>query len=817
MKCLKCGTMWPDTFEFCPTCGIPIVKTAVAGSVAATTIQGENVVSGVQIIERQEIHPPGPDPEAQRRAYLRVLARDANDLPWTRVAQEYANPEGGESLGLAEVYTHLDTTSLERVTCEEELRSLMLGMARGDVQRIPAQTMVDQEARLLVLGDPGSGKSTFVNYLSFVLAQAGLADDPGPWLSRLAPWRRGVLLPVRVELREFAAWLRGQRAAPDLLLRYLRHSLENSVLENFWPCFKSVLLDDDGALLVLLDGLDEVPTGERAALLRAVQIFADRYRRHRYVVTCRPYAYVGQPWRLQGFKEVTLAPFAEAQVDSFVGAWYRELARRGRLSAGEADDQARRLQAAVRRRDLWGMAQRPLLLTVMTLLHTFRGQLPEDRTELYADAVDLLLRRWEQRVGGEAGLLAQLAIPELKISDLEAGLYDVAFRAHSGSAGDQTTADIDEGDLRKWLAPYLGGDWNKAGDFITYIRERAGLLVRHKTEAYTFPHRTFQEFMAACHLVSLGDYPREAARRARSATNRWREVFILAGGHAGRTHRLGQAIAAVNDLCPASLADVETPQAEAYHQAQLAGETLLEIGLVGVGREPAGQAVLQRVRRWLAAALRADGVLSPRERAGAGDVLARLGDPRFRSDAWQLPGDALLGFVAVPAGPFVLGTRREEIPELVARFGGDRAWYEAETPQQQRELPLYYIARYPVTAAQFRCFVQESGYKPATERSLRGVDTHPVVAVTWDDALAYCRWLTKVLRAWKGTPAPLAGLLRAQGWCITLPSELQWEKAARGPASGSNSRRHFPWGDTPDANRANYWDTGIEGTSAVGC
>jgi formylglycine-generating enzyme required for sulfatase activity len=448
----------------------------------------------------------------------------------------------------------------------------------------------------------------------------------------------------------------------------------------------------------------------------------------------------------------------------------------------------------------------------MTLLHTFRGQLPEDRTEVYADAVDLLLRRWESRVGGDEGVLERLDIPGLKMSDLEAGLYDVAFRAHGGAEEAERTADIDEADLRKWLAPYLGGDWNEAGTFVDYIRERAGLLVRHKTEAYTFPHRTFQEFMAACHLVGMGDYPRESAGLVEEDLSRWREVFVLAAGHAARTHRLGQAVGAVNTLCPEGVDNVSGPNRSDFWEAQLAGEALLEIGLLGVRREAAGRAVLGRVQDWLVAAMRARAILEARERAEAGNVLAQLGDPRFREDAWYLPDEPLLGFVEIPEGPFTMGTREEEIPALMERYGGDREWYEWETPQHRVELPAYYVARYPVTVAQFRAFAEDSGYEPRDSNSPRGMDNHPVVHVTWHDALAYCDWLTGKLCAWDKTPEPLATLLQEEGWVITLPSEPEWEKAARGPDGCI-----FPWGNEADPERANYSDTGIGTTSAVGC
>ena len=729
------------------------------------------------------------------------------------VERDYADPEQGQAIGLAEVYTALDTTELERVEREEELRHFLAQVERGEARRIPAQELVNRESRLVILGDPGSGKSTFVNHLAYALAQANLAPDPAPWLARIAPWDHGPLLPVRVELRALAMEAQGaRRGSAGLLLGHLQRALHIWQLGDFWPLLEGAIRDEDEPLLLLLDGLDEVPQALRDVVVQSVHDFADRYRRHRYVVTCRPYAYVGQPCQLWGFREATLAPFDEDQVAHFIEAWYQEMARQHRLSSQEAQERAGWLRQAVQRRDLWGLAQRPLLLTVMTLLHTFRGRLPDDRTELYADAVDLLLRRWESRVGVETGVLERLDVPGLKMSDLEAGLYQVTFRAHQGQGEAEGTADVDEADLRKWLSPYLGEDWNKAGEFVEYIRERAGLLVRHKTEAYTFPHRTFQEFLAACHLVGMPDYPGEVAGLVRDEADRWAEVFVLAAGHAARTHRLGQAIGAVNALCPRGVGKASGTEGADFRRARLAGQALLEIGLVGVRREEAGKAALHRVRDWLSTGIRADRELEPRERAEAGNVLAYLGDPRFRTDAWYLPDEPLLGFVEVPAGPFLMGTREEDVPVLLERFGGQREIYRDEIPQHGVTLPAYYIARYPVTVAQFRAFVEASGYCPKDPDSLRGVGSHPVVLITWYDALAYCHWLTEKLRTWSGTPEPLATRLRDKGCEITLPSEAQWEKAARG-----SDARPFPWGQELDPNQANYGDTGIGATSAVGC
>jgi formylglycine-generating enzyme required for sulfatase activity len=182
--------------------------------------------------------------------------------------------------------------------------------------------------------------------------------------------------------------------------------------------------------------------------------------------------------------------------------------------------------------------------------------------------------------------------------------------------------------------------------------------------------------------------------------------------------------------------------------------------------------------------------------------LAIFGDPRFRDDAWFLPDEPLLGFVKIPAGPFLMGSDKKNDPQT----------YDNETPQHTLTLPGYYISRYPVTVAQFRAFVEQSGYEPEDPDSLRGLANHPVVYISWYEAVRYCQWLTEHLHEWPDTPEPLATLLRREGWQVTLPSEAEWEKAARGTKG-----LIYPWGDEFDATRANTSETGIGRPSAVGC
>lgn len=189
------------------------------------------------------------------------------------------------------------------------------------------------------------------------------------------------------------------------------------------------------------------------------------------------------------------------------------------------------------------------------------------------------------------------------------------------------------------------------------------------------------------------------------------------------------------------------------------------------------------------------------ERAKAGDVLAWVGDPRFRADAWFLPDDDLLGYIKIPAGTFLMGrSPTRENPT------------KRDDPSHIVNLSDYHISRFPVTVAQYNLFLREKNLQTKKE-----LDNHPVVDISWNDAMLYCEWLTEKLRNWPETPDEIAILMSIQSngspRVITLPSEAQWEKAARGIAD----ERIYPWGSLPDPNRANYENTGLGKISAVGC
>ena len=173
----------------------------------------------------------------------------------------------------------------------------------------------------------------------------------------------------------------------------------------------------------------------------------------------------------------------------------------------------------------------------------------------------------------------------------------------------------------------------------------------------------------------------------------------------------------------------------------------------------------------------------------------------FRTDQWFLPDTAMLGFVEIPAGPFLMGS-----DAAVDTLAFDNERWSSDHAQQTVDLPTFYIGQYEVTVAQFRAFVAATDLRVDLQM-LESQPNHPVTSVSWPDALAYCRWLETTLKESPETPSRLRELLRDR-WRIGLPSEAEWEKAARG-----TDGRVYPWGDRPRQDRANYAG---EGTTPVG-
>ncbi|MCI0731532.1 MAG: SUMF1/EgtB/PvdO family nonheme iron enzyme [Chloroflexi bacterium] len=847
---------------------------SVKGNVAGDIISGDynRKIEAGQYIEHY--HEAGQaaagEVKALRDAYLGRLLLAANTLSLAGLDPKAASDESQAQLDLAAVYTALLTIRLEEGEGGGEL-FLAGRAAKGRPSSALAQ--LNQHQRLVLLGDPGSGKSTFVNFVAMCLAgeclgrddvnlqvlTAPLPDDEGQDQQERQPWEYGALLPVRIILRDLAA--RGlpdpdQAATADHLWAFLAAELKTP---EFLPYLRQELRQRGG--LLLIDGLDEVPEANqrRRQIKQLVEDVTAVLPGVRILVTSRTYAYQKQEWRLPGFTETVLAPFSPGQIRRFIGHWYTHIAAIRHLHPDDAHSRAERLREAIFASDrLQGLAERPLLLTLMASLHAWRGgSLPEKREELYDNTVDLLLDWWESpkvvtdRAGQEVrqpSLAEWLKVDREKVRGL---LNRLAYEVHATQPELAGTADIPENDLVDGLLQLSRNPDVKPRRLIEYLSQRAGLLLPRGLGVYTLPHRTFQEYLAACHLANL-EHLDLLAQLAREEPNRWREVLLLAAARSERGFTSSIWLF-VDSLCSEKREDAgDTPPN--LWGAHLAGQALVETANLGQLNQ-ANRRKVARVRDWLVPMLRSS-QLPAVERALAAANLARLGDPRL--EVMSVDG---MQFCLVPKGSFWMGSDEDNPIEK-----------DAERPLHQLDVPYdYWLGRYPVTNAQFREFVDGGGYreerhwpeaqaagwwrdgqaggytwipeKRNAEERWRdrpydygrpfNLPNHPVVGLNWYEALAFSRWLAERWRA--------ADLLPA-GWGVQLPSEAEWEKAARGglalpagpvvaligaqdstnsmPAQQTNPlpQRRFPWGDDPAGpERANYEETGIGGASGVGC
>lgn len=827
---------------------------AEAGPAVVQRMEAQTVTNAQQTVVYgdQHIHEAPADPSLARderalRGWLGRVGRECNALP---LAQIDASDADRRPMELGQVYVGLNATTQVPLT-EEELARLSEDQRRRGGERptrpVTALEALDraEDGRLMLLGAPGSGKSTFTLHLALRLAAAalqarsGAARTPAPAeVPDLPGWGRGPLLPVRVVLRDLAAdpaLLGAARGSAGLLCEFLGAQLAGLGYADARTPVEDALRA--GEAVLLLDGLDEVVGGP--ALDRVVEAIGDcaaSFGACPILVTCRILDYQAEPLRqLPGFPTQTLADLSNEQIDAFIAGWYAELAASGRRGPHQARENVGALQRAIGARpELRDLARLPLLLTVMALVHAGKGELPDARALLYKECIDLLLLRWRQP-RGEPDLLARLGLSQFRSSDLLALMARLGFAAHEQAAPDETKpspTDLDEGRLITLLAEEFARydkarRYDLAQTVLDALAERNGLLLKRGPGRYSFPHRTFQEFLAGYHLKGQQrEYHKLCLERA--AQPHWHEALSLMVGYQVLEDReLERPLDLVAKLLGRGpleqalggelLALIGAERAESYDPAMVkpggvwerARDVLLRVSTQG--QAPAAPAPL-RARAGLALGriCYGDTVLVAR---GAAPAIA---DPRLLDPATGNAADGSY-WCSVEAGPF---------------------WYGDDVQGKLKRMSLDYgfkIARYVVTNAEFARFIAAGGYENRAwwtdegwtyiepggmrwsndepERITRprywedlGVNNplQPVVGVSWYEAVAYCRWLTEQGHSIGWLPPADA---------IRLLTSLEWERAAR-----HTDKRRYPWGDDePTPEHANYDQTEIGSPSPVGC
>ncbi|MGG6240048.1 NACHT domain-containing protein [Nodosilinea sp. AN01ver1] len=378
----------------------------------------------------------------------------------------------------------------------------------------PGLQVANEQQYLMVLGGPGVGKSTFLRKVGLEALQTlsrrnVTGSPPGNLRASQDMAYQHPCIPVMLELRQFNS---------------LDRSIKTVIAEELETCgfpeteALTELFLNNGQLLVLLDGLDEVPSATLNHAITEIGNLVDRYSDNRYIASCRVAAYTFGGF--QQFKDVAMAAFEDEQIEQFIENWFQKewdtetkTAERCWKMLNSSDYRAAK-----------ELAQTPLLLTLLCVVYDEFQNFPKKRHALYGEALDVLLRKWASEKRIQRNPIYQELSAELELDML-------AEIAYTSFADDQFFFAKERlvEQIREFLVENLNAPSHL--DTETVLKEievQQGILVERARNAYSFSHLTFQEYLAAKCIVD--NQKINQLVRDHATDKHWREIFILVAG-----------------------------------------------------------------------------------------------------------------------------------------------------------------------------------------------------------------------------------------------------------------------------------------------
>jgi hypothetical protein len=353
--------------------------------------------------------------------------------------------------------------------------------------------IVNKLSKFILLGKPGAGKTTFLKH-TVLEAVDGILEKRQ--------------IPILVGLKDLSD-------SGLNLIEYIAKDFETYHLPHVRLLVESLL--EEGECMLLLDGLDEVTKHNEEEIINKIRAFSDRYYKNQYILSCRIAAY---NYYFEKFTDVELADFDDNQIEAFIRNWF-------------AEDMLKATQCWIdlnSNKPIKELANIPLLLTLLCI--TFEESLgfPANRAELYEDALDALLKRWDTSRNIKREEIYRYLPNKRKVS-LLSRIASITFEKEQYFIR-QTT-------LETYIAFYIQNFpevkeqtlYLDSEVIIKAIEAHHGIFIERARGIYSFSHLTFQEYFAARYIVdNAGDRTLRKLVKDHFNQRRWREVFLLTAG-----------------------------------------------------------------------------------------------------------------------------------------------------------------------------------------------------------------------------------------------------------------------------------------------
>ncbi|MBD2120188.1 NACHT domain-containing NTPase [Trichocoleus sp. FACHB-262] len=367
-------------------------------------------------------------------------------------------------------------------------------LGRVSQKRVPGLEAVQRHDKLLILGKPGAGKTTFLKWLMIQCNEG-----------QLHPNR----VPMFITMKEFAE----QPGQPSLQV-FICSQFEACGIDDAMKTTETLL--QEGRSLVLLDGLDEVRDVDHNRLLQEICNTSAQFHASQFVVTCRIAA---REYTFQQFTEVEVADFDDEQIAEFSRKWFDQ------KDPIKAEQFPKELEA---HEPLKELATNPLLLTLLCLVFEERAGFPANRAELYKEGLDVLLKKWDAK----RNIRRDEVYKDLSLKRKEDLLSQIAFTTF-----EKSEYFFKQKVVEQKIEQYIRNLPNASTDpealqidseaVLKSIEAQHGLLVERARNIYSFSHLTFHEYFTARRIEKHKEH---SFLTSHLTEKRWREVILLTVG-----------------------------------------------------------------------------------------------------------------------------------------------------------------------------------------------------------------------------------------------------------------------------------------------